>query len=331
MTEAPNLLEVENLTIGYPTGDGVVEIIEDVSFRIAEGESLGIVGESGSGKSVTLLAALGLLPEPLEVLAGSIRFRGTELTELGERDWQGIRGKDIAMVFQDPMTTLNPVKRVGSQLARAVRAHSPGLDRKQVDDRVTELLERVGIGQARERARAYPHQWSGGMRQRAVIGMAMANNPSVLLADEPTTALDVTVQAQVVDVLARQRAESGAALILITHDLGLVAQVTDRVAVMYAGRFVEQGTVRDIFDSPRHPYTRGLLDSLLTAGKLGQRAYAIPGAPPSVTARPAGCAFAPRCEHPGKSEACTVGRPAGVALTDTRSVACLPETEGVRA
>lgn len=331
MTDTSTVLQVENLTVGYPTERGMVEIIEDVSFQVAEGESLAIVGESGSGKSVTLLAALGLLPAPLEVLSGSIRLRGKELTDLNEHDWRRIRGKDIAMVFQDPMSTLNPVKRVGTQLARAVRAHSRDLDRRQAEHRVTELLEAVGIGQARERARAYPHQWSGGMRQRAVIGMAVANNPSVLLADEPTTALDVTVQAQVIDVLARQRAETGAALILITHDLGLVAQVADRVAVMYTGRFVEQGMVEEIFDHPRHPYTRGLLNSLLTAQNLGQRAYAIPGAPPAVADRPDGCPFAPRCEHPAKGEACAQGRPAVVPLTSTQSVACVPETEGVRA
>lgn len=327
--DAP-VLEVNGLTIGYATEDEPVTVIEDVSFHVDEGESLCIVGESGSGKSITLLAILGLLPPPLEVVSGTIQFRGTDLTRASERQWRAVRGKDIAMVFQDPMTTLNPVKRVGHQLARATLAHDPHRPRRQINDDVTALLQRVGIGQARTKAHAYPHQWSGGMRQRAVIGMAMANNPSLLLADEPTTALDVTVQAHVVDVLAEQRATSGAALILITHDLGLVAQVTDRVAVMYAGGVVEHGTVEDIFDRPRHPYTRGLLASLLTAQKLGQRAYAIPGAPPVVTERPAGCPFEPRCDHPDKGPGCREARPNLQLLDASQAVACIPETSGSR-
>lgn len=318
------ILEVENLRVGYDDGAREVAIVEDVSFTLAHGESLCIVGESGSGKSVTALAVLGLLPSPLRVLSGSIRLRGRELTTMSDGELRGIRGNDIAMVFQDPMTSLNPVKRVGDQIGRAILAHRPKTPRAQVKNEVLEILERVGIAQPAERVRAYPHQWSGGMRQRAVIGMAMANDPAVLLADEPTTALDVTVQAQVVKVLAEQRAATGAAMLMITHDLGLVAQVADRVAVMYAGRFVETGTVWDIFDDARHPYTRGLLGSLLTAQKLGQRAYAIPGAPPSVTGRVAGCPFAPRCESPLRSAECAAGRPALTSLAPGHAAACTP-------
>ena len=320
------ILQVANLRVGYHDGAGEVAIVEDVSFELAQGESLCIVGESGSGKSVTALAVLGLLPSPLRVLSGSIRLHGRELTTMTDSEMRGIRGNDIAMVFQDPMTSLNPVKRVGGQIARAILAHRPRTTRAQVKAEVLEILDRVGIGEPEMRVRSYPHQWSGGMRQRAVIGMAMANDPAVLLADEPTTALDVTVQAQVVKVLAEQRAATGAAMLMITHDLGLVAQVADRVAVMYAGRFVETGSVWDIFDDARHPYTRGLLGSLLTAQKLGQRAYAIPGAPPSVQGRVAGCPFAPRCESPLRSHECGEGRPALTALAPDHAAACTPLT-----
>lgn len=327
----PELLEVENLRVGYTEGDREIAVVEDVSFTLSEGESLCIVGESGSGKSVTALAVLGLLPRPLEVIGGSIQLRGRELRDAPEKELRAIRGKDVAMVFQDPMSSLNPVRRVGDQIGRAILAHRPRTPRGQVRAQVEEILARVGIAEPRERMRSYPHQWSGGMRQRAVIGMAMANDPAVLLADEPTTALDVTVQAQVVQVLAQQRAATGAAMVMITHDLGLVAQIADRVAVMYAGRFVETGTVWDVFDDPRHPYTRGLLDSLLTTQNLGGRAYAIPGSPPSVHGRPDGCPFAPRCGSPLRTDACAEGRPALELLTPGHAAACTPLTALVHA
>ncbi|MGI6878583.1 ABC transporter ATP-binding protein [Microbacterium sp. gxy059] len=321
-------MEVENLRVGFETESGeTVEIVEDVSFTLHEGQTLCLVGESGSGKSVTALAVLGLLPPPLEVLSGSIRFRGRELTELSEAAMRRLRGKDIAMVFQDPMTSLNPVKRVGDQIGRAIRAHDRNAGSSEVRQKVREILDEVGIRDADERMRSYPHQWSGGMRQRAVIGMAMANDPAVLLADEPTTALDVTVQAQVIDVLARRRRETGAAMLMITHDLGLVAQIADDVAVMYAGRVAEKGTVWDVFDRPAHPYTRGLLGSLLTAATLGQRAYAIPGSPPAPAQRPAGCPFAPRCESELKGPACHSGRPVPVDLGGVHQAACVPLAE----
>ena len=303
--DTPTVLEVEELTVGYPGPDGALVILVDhISFSLRENEVLCLVGESGSGKSVTMLAVLGLLPSPLEVLSGSVRFRGKDLLDLSDRELRALRGKDLAMVFQDPMTALNPVRRVGRQIARAIAVHNPGLSRREQAARVVALLEGVGVPQASERARAYPHQWSGGMRQRAVIATAMANSPALLVADEPTTALDVSVQAQVMEVLASARAASGAAMVLITHDLGLVAQVADRVAIMYSGRIVEEATVWDTFATPSHPYTRGLLASLLSADAVGGRAHAIPGQPPSPTARPDGCAFAPRCELALKSAAC---------------------------
>ncbi|MFF2394548.1 ABC transporter ATP-binding protein [Nocardia sp. NPDC058114] len=317
------LLEITDLTVGYETaaGDRVV-LVDGVSLRLEESEVLCLVGESGSGKSVTMLAALGLLPPALTIFSGSVRFRGDELVGADDETLRRLRGAELGMVFQDPMTTLNPVRRVGTQIGRALAVHQR-LDARKRKQRVVELLASVGIPQPAERARAYPHQWSGGMRQRAVIAMAMANDPAVLIADEPTTALDVTIQAQLMEVLAQARARSGAAMVLITHDLGLVAQYADRVAIMYAGRVVETGTVWQIFDDAAHPYTRGLQGSLLGQAGAG-RAYAIPGSPPSPTKRPAGCGFAPRCEFAGKSRECDTAPPPLVAIGDGRALACPP-------
>ncbi|MFD7312138.1 ABC transporter ATP-binding protein [Promicromonospora sp. NPDC059942] len=306
----PVLLRVDDLSVGYRDADGAeVRLVDGVGFTVHEGRVLCLVGESGSGKSLTMAAVLGLLPEGLEVFSGTVRFRGQDLLTLPERELRALRGNELAMVFQDPMTALNPVKRVGAQIARAVRAHHPRTPRAQVLARVEELLTEVGVPDPAERARSYPHQWSGGMRQRAVIAMAMANRPALLIADEPTTALDVTIQAQIMDVLADARATSGAAMVLITHDLGLVAQVADEICIMYAGRIVERGTVWTVFDEARHPYTAGLLGSLLSAERAGSRAYAIPGSPPAPTRRPPGCAFATRCELPARSELCGTTRP----------------------
>jgi peptide/nickel transport system ATP-binding protein len=331
MDEKNNVLEVSDLCVGYSTHEGTTKIVETASFTIREGEVFCLVGESGSGKSLTALAIMGLLPEPLEVLSGSIRFRGTELTEMSDNDLRQIRGNDIAMVFQDPMTSLNPVKRVGSQIGRAIRVHNPGVSRKKVRERVRDILVSMGIRDVDDRMRTYPHQWSGGMRQRAVIGMATANDPSVLLADEPTTALDVTVQAQVMETLSARHRETGAAMLMITHDLGLVAQVADRVGVMYAGRLVETGSVWDIFDRASHPYTEGLLGSLLTSAKVGSEAYAIPGSPPAVDARPQGCPFAPRCDSPLKDARCGAGRPVHVEVGMSHTAACVQLDEGAAA
>ncbi|MDQ0642691.1 ABC transporter ATP-binding protein [Microbacterium murale] len=290
------VLRITDLVVKAETPTGELTLVDGVSLEIAPGEVLSLVGESGSGKSITMLAVMGLLPPGTWVDSGSIRFRGTELTELSERQLNGIRGGELAMVFQDPMTTLNPVRRVGTQLAEGIRLHDRGLSRAQARERVLELLDSVGIPDPAGKSRDYPHQWSGGMRQRALIAGAMAHDPALLIADEPTTALDVTIQAQVMKVLARSRAESDSAMILITHDLGLVAQVADRVAVMYSGRIVEMQDVFGIFESPRHPYTAGLLASVLSLeGDDGGLAYAIPGQPPTPATRGEGCPFQPRC------------------------------------
>ncbi|RLP83705.1 ABC transporter ATP-binding protein [Mycetocola lacteus] len=258
------LLEVRDLRIATTAPDGSVrELVHGVSLMVNPGEVLCLVGESGSGKSLTMLAVLGLLPPGVEVTGGQILVDGIDVAGLDENELRVLRGGRVGMVFQDPMTALNPVKRVGNQVARAVKVHQPTLSTIQTRVRAAELLEQVGVRDAAERARAYPHQWSGGMRQRAVIAMAIANNPGLLIADEPTTALDVTVQAQIMRVLAEARRDTGAALVMITHDLGLVAQVADRICIMRSGEIVEEGSVWDIFDRPDHPYTRMLLSSIL--------------------------------------------------------------------
>lgn len=294
MTPEP-VLRITDLVVKAETPTGEVTLVDGVSLEVAAGEVVSLVGESGSGKSITMLAVMGLLPPGTWVDSGSIRFRGVELTELGERRLNRIRGGELAMVFQDPMTTLNPVRRIGVQLAEGIRLHDRGASRAQARQRVVQLLDGVGIPDPARKARDYPHQWSGGMRQRALIAGAMAHDPALLIADEPTTALDVTIQAQVMKVLAAARAEAGSAMILITHDLGLVAQVADRVAVMYSGRIVEMQDVYGIFESPRHPYTAGLLASVLSLEGDGGLAYAIPGQPPTPATRGTGCAFQPRC------------------------------------
>lgn len=317
------VLEVDGLTVGYTAESGEdVVLVEDVSLAVDPGEVLCLVGESGSGKSVTSLAILGLLAPPLEVWSGQIRYRGRDVLQMSDGERQRLRGSEIAMVFQDPMTALNPVRRVGHQIGRALALHQPGLTRRQRNERVIELLGQIGVPQPASRAKGYPHEWSGGMRQRAVIAMATANSPDLLLADEPTTALDTTVQAQVMDALAVARHTSGASMILVTHDLGLVAQVAERVAIMYSGRIVETGSVTEIFDAPRHPYTRGLLASILSAEQVGQRAYAIPGAPPLPTERPPGCAFAPRCANPARDSVCTITVPLLSLTAMGRGAAC---------
>jgi oligopeptide/dipeptide ABC transporter ATP-binding protein len=304
---AAPVLEVENLTVDFPTDDGVVHAVRGVSFSLEPREVLGIVGESGSGKSVTSLAIMGLLPKNAKI-RGAVRFRGNDLLKLDQRGIARVRGKDIAMVFQDPMTSLNPVYTVGWQLAEAVMAHND-VPKKQALDRAAELLSLVGIPNAKDRARNYPHEFSGGMRQRVVIAMAMANDPDVIIADEPTTALDVTVQAQVLETLETVQDQTDAAIVLITHDLGVVAGQADKVLVMYAGKPVEIGTVDDIYEHPRMPYTLGLLGSLprLDAGEE-ERLTPIQGSPPSLINLPPGCPFTPRC--PMARERCDQEEPA---------------------
>ena len=288
------VLEIQGLEVDFPTKDGVVHAVRGIDISLTQGEVLGVVGESGSGKSVTALATMGLLPKSADV-RGSIRFQGRELLRLKEKDLAKMRGTGIAMIFQDPMTSLNPVYTVGWQITEAIQAHQD-LNKEQAQARAIELLEMVGIPNPGERVSNYPHEFSGGMRQRAVIAIGMANDPEVILADEPTTALDVTVQAQVLGSLRTALSETGAALLLITHDLGVIAGLADRVLVMYAGRAVETGTAEDVFYRPSMPYTLGLLGSLPRLDSDGtERLRQIPGAPPSMLGDRVGCPFAPRC------------------------------------
>ena len=290
-----SLLEVRGLTTTFQTESGEITAVEDVGFDIAAGEILGIVGESGSGKSVTALTIMGLLPRPpARVAAGSIRFDGQELTALSDRRMEKIRGAGISMVFQEPMTSLNPVLSIGEQIMETVRAHENVSSAAQ-RQRAIDMLDRVGIPSAVRRLGDYPHQLSGGQRQRVMIAMALACRPRLLIADEPTTALDVTIQAQVLDLLMDLRDELGMAIMIITHNMGVIAETADRVLVMYAGRIVEQAMVADLFDRPRHPYTAGLLDCVPSLAQDRRRLVAIPGNLPEPAHRPSGCSFAPRC------------------------------------
>jgi oligopeptide transport system ATP-binding protein len=289
------LLAVDNLNVRFWTRRGTVYAVNGISFDIARGETLGIVGESGCGKSVTSLAILGLLARNGRTESGAAVFEGTDLIRQSDRALRRIRGREIAMIFQDPMTSLNPVLTIGRQIREALQTHF-GMDRKEADVKAAEALDRVGIPSAKARIRDYPHQFSGGMRQRAMIAMALACKPKLLLADEPTTALDVTIQAQILDLLRALVAEEDSALILITHDLGVVAGMCERVNVMYAGMFMETGSAEQLFGSPRHPYTLGLLQSVprLDAARRA-RLHPIEGAPPNMLRAPAACPFQPRC------------------------------------
>jgi oligopeptide/dipeptide ABC transporter ATP-binding protein len=291
MTEP--VLSVRDLHVSFPTEDGLVQAVRGVSFDIDQHELMGVVGESGSGKSVTFLAVMGLLPKKA-VITGSIKILGEEILGRPDKEIRTIRGKKVAMIFQDPLTALNPVHRVGAQIVEMIQAHQD-IDDDAAAQRAVELLDLVGIPQADHRARQYPHEFSGGMRQRAIIAMAIANDPDILIADEPTTALDTTVQAQILDVIQNVQNELGAAVAFITHDLGVIARVANRVQVMYAGRVVERGEAYDLFLRPTHPYTYGLLHSLPEAGT--DRLIPIPGAPPNMLRPPKGCAFRVRCEY----------------------------------
>jgi oligopeptide/dipeptide ABC transporter ATP-binding protein len=290
------MLEVQNLKVHFRTREGYVHAVDGVSFDLSDGEALGIVGESGSGKSVTSLAIMRLLPSPpAEIKDGEISFRGTDLLELSENEMRKIRGGEISMIFQDPMTSLNPVLTIERQLVEPIRLHL-GLSHREASNRARELLEAVGIPDAPRRLKSYPHQFSGGMRQRVMIAIAIAANPKLLIADEPTTALDVTVQAQILELILRLRRDLGTSVILITHDLGVVAGVTDRINVMYAGKIAETAATDELFANPRHPYTLGLLGSIpsldeTAAGEL----QTIPGSPPDQLHPIAGCPFQPRC------------------------------------
>jgi oligopeptide/dipeptide ABC transporter ATP-binding protein len=295
---AEPLLSVRDLRVGFVTEGGRLQAVDGVSFELAAGEVLAIVGESGSGKSVTAQTLIGLTRSPNSRIEGSVRLRDAELIEADDEELRKVRGEQIGMVFQDPMTSFNPVYRIGSQIVEAIRAHRPETSKSQGHERAIELLESVGIPNAAQRVDDYPHEFSGGMRQRAMIAMALALEPDLLIADEPTTALDVTVQAQILALLARLNRERNLATILITHDLGVVAEVADRVLVMYAGRVVERGTLDEIFYDPQHPYTWGLLGSLTRMDRdRPERLPQISGAPPSLRDLPKGCSFRPRCPH----------------------------------
>ena len=309
MSQSELLLDVRGLTVRFPTTDGVVQAVSDVSFTLRRGETLGIVGESGSGKSVSNLAIMGLLNRARAQVSGEILFQGRDLLGLDRGELQRIRGKDIAMVFQDPFACLHPLYRVGNQIAEAGRAH--GMPKQAANARAVELLDRVGIPNAKERARDYPHQYSGGMRQRAMIAMALVHNPAILICDEPTTALDVTVQAQIIELIEDVKREFDIGVILVTHDLGVVAEVANSVVVMYAGQIMEYGPARQIFDQPQHPYAWGLLDSMPTIERRLSALVPIEGSPPSLLAPPPGCPFHPRCTY--RFAPCPVDRPPLVA------------------
>ena len=303
------LLEVDQLVTEFHTAAGVVRALDQVSLTLERGKVLGIVGESGSGKSVTAFSLMNLLEAPGRIAGGAIRFKGDDLRTASARRWSDLRGDRIAMVFQDPMMSLNPVMRIGAQLAETVAVHRKA-SRAQIDDLVCAALRRVGIAAPRERMRAYPHELSGGMRQRVAIANAIINDPDIIIADEPTTALDVTIQGQILYEMKQLVRTSGTALIWITHDISLVKDLADELCVMYAGRVIERGPAARLIAEPLHPYTRGLIDSLPHAASRGKRLYSIPGATPPLLALPPGCAFAPRCTR--ASSACAAPPPAQV-------------------
>jgi oligopeptide transport system ATP-binding protein len=314
------LLEVRDLYVEFRTRDGVAKAVNGVSYSVDAGETLAVLGESGSGKSVTAQAVMGILDTPPgRVSGGEVLFRGRDLLTLKEDARRTVRGAEMAMIFQDALSALNPVLTVGDQLGEMFVVHR-GMSKKAARARAVELMDRVRIPAAAERVGQYPHQFSGGMRQRIMIAMAMALEPALIIADEPTTALDVTVQAQVMELLAELRRELGMGLILITHDLGVVADVADRIAVMYAGRIVETAPVHDIYKAPAHPYTRGLLDSIPRLDHKGRELYAIKGLPPNLTAIPPGCPFHPRC--PRARDVCRTELPPLYRVSQDRRSAC---------
>jgi len=291
------LLEIRDLSVSFRTENGVVRAVDGLSLSLALGEVVGIVGESGSGKTVSMMAVMRLIRDPNAVIEGEVLLRGRDLMRLPQNEMRVIRGGEIAMIFQDPMTALTPVYTVGWQIAEQLRAHE-AMSRKQARTRVVELLAEVGISNPARRIDDYPHQFSGGMRQRVMIAMALSCNPSILIADEPTTALDVTIQAQILELMKRLQRDYGSSILLITHDMGVVSDLAERVAVMYAGSVVEEGSKSAVFRDPQHPYTWGLLGSIPRVGRPRvRRLAAIPGAPPSLLSPPEGCRFAPRCPH----------------------------------
>lgn len=308
MTEP--ILSLRDLVTEFRTADGVVHAVDHVNYDVYPGETLGVVGESGSGKSVTVMSILGLVASPPgRIAGGEVIFKGRDLLKLTKKELQRVRGREIAMVFQDPMTSMNPVFTVGDQISEALLVHDPHMGDDKARARTVELLSLVGVPNPDSRFDQYPHEYSGGMRQRAMIAMAIANQPALLIADEPTTALDVTIQAQVLEVLQKAQNETNAATILITHDLGLIAEMADRVVVMYGGRVIEVGDVNTIFHAPHHPYTLGLMASLPRLDADLKRLEPIPGSPPSLINLPSGCAFHPRCRLTKGREVCRTDIP----------------------
>ena len=327
MEKTPKLLEVNNLKTYFHTFKGVVKAVDGVSFSIRQGETLGVVGESGGGKSITGFSIIKLIEEPGIIEGGSILFNGQDLIGKTEAQMNEIRGKDIAMIFQDPMTSLNPVYTIGKQIEEALLLHNQGMGKQQAKARMVELLEMVGIPNAERRLKSYPHQFSGGMRQRVVIAIALASNPKLIIADEPTTALDVTIQAQILKLMKKLVRDRGCALMLITHDLAVVSEVTDRVNVMYCGKLVETGKTAAIINAPRHPYTEGLLLSIPSLTKEAKRLNTIPGIVPNMFSLPAGCKYAPRCKY--CQDTCKTSEPKPVAVGDGHMVAChFPDAVG---
>jgi len=318
-----SLLEVSDLRVSFPTADGVVKAVRGVSFSVDTGRTLGIVGESGSGKTVLTQTLLGLAPGGQ--VSGQALFDGTDLLSLRPEQLRKVRGAEIAVIFQDPLTSLHPLYRVGWQIREMIRSHDKSVSKSQAQERAVELLARVGIPQPRQRVNDYPHQFSGGMRQRVMIAMALSLSPKMIIADEPTTALDATVQAQILDLLLQLQQESDTALIMITHDLGVVADIADDVLVMYAGRAAEKASKHDIFYRPHHPYTKGLLESIPNSSAAGERLKPITGQPPSLINLPSGCAFHPRCTY--VMDRCLTEEPSLVAVGDAgehRSACWLP-------
>ncbi|WP_425059298.1 Dipeptide transport ATP-binding protein DppD [Sporomusa carbonis] len=328
-TMSQPLLAINHLKTHFYIGKRVVKAVDDVSIAVKPGEMLALVGESGCGKSVTAMSVMRLVPEPPARLSGEIMFQGWDILKMTGPEVRDIRGKEISMIFQEPMTSLNPAYTVGDQIAESVRVHGSA-DKKAAWRRAVEMLDLVGIPAAGQRAKEYPHQMSGGMRQRVMIAMALACNPKLLLADEPTTALDVTIQAQILDLIRNLAQEFNTALILITHDLGVVAEMAQNMAVMYAGRIVEQGTVEAVFAAPRHPYTAGLMESIPRLdGRKKQLLHTIEGVVPDLAFLPPGCTFADRCEH--VRDKCRVVQPELVCQTDGRLVACHYPLGGITA
>ena len=320
------LLEVKNLETEFKVKRGLVKAVNGVSFEIEKGEILAVVGESGSGKSVTSLSVMGLIEKPGRISKGEIIFDGKDLTKLSKKEMQAIRGDKISMIFQEPMTSLNPVYRIKDQIMESILTHTK-MTKKEAEEHAVEMLRLVGIPDPERRAEDYPHQMSGGMRQRVMIAMALACNPELLIADEPTTALDVTIQAQILDLINSLREKLNMSVLLITHDLGVVAETADKVVVMYCGRVVEKGTVEDIFTDPKHPYTRGLLDSIPRMDKDVKPLYMIKGIVPDPTNLPKGCPFADRCDR--CMDKCREAMPKLVETGEGRAVRCFLENDDV--